>query len=90
MDVVSLVKNYYSGFLIGGIVLLALANIFAFVDFTRTKPTDYTWRALSIVTFIVGIILVTGLLLFVGYGSYCSRNIDSVRFNSSDIELNAQ
>ncbi|ANS71192.1 essential imv membrane protein [Pteropox virus] len=91
MDLIQTIRTYYSGALFGGIALLVLTAIFAFLDFSKTTPSNYTWRALSITCFVVACIILVGLFLFVGYGRYCTGpvliNAGNMR-NVSDIELN--
>ncbi|CCD83285.1 IMV membrane protein [Squirrelpox virus] len=95
MELVRAIRTYYSGLLIAGIALLVAACVFAYVDFSRSKAVEYTWRALSIACFVGACVVMVGLILFVGYGRYCAGSaheslMRGSRFNSTDIELNAK
>nr|WGO62730.1 IMV membrane protein [Wadden Sea poxvirus] len=94
MDMMNTIGSYFTGILISGIVLISVACIFAFVDFSKNKQaTNYTWRALCVISFILGIIITVGILIYSTYGRYCIPGkivLDSARYNRSDIELNSQ
>ncbi|ABQ43580.1 IMV phosphoprotein [Tanapox virus] len=93
MDVMGAINNYFNGALIGGIILLAASCIFAFVDFSKNKPTVTIWRALSGIAFVLGIVITIGMLIYSMWGRYCTPSkvvIDNGRYNSSQIELNGQ
>uniref|UniRef100_A0AAU7E0Z6 IMV membrane protein n=1 Tax=Rousettus bat poxvirus TaxID=3141933 RepID=A0AAU7E0Z6_9POXV len=73
MDVLRSLKENYATVLLVGVILLTLACVFAFVEFTKVKSQDYTWRALSVTCFIAGIITLLGIMLFAGYSRYCNN-----------------
>ncbi|ABI99098.1 IMV membrane protein [Deerpox virus W-1170-84] len=92
MDIMGNLNNYFSGALIGGIILLSASCIFAFVDFSKHKATVTTWRALSGIAFVLGIVMTIGILIYSMWGRYCtpSKIVIDGRYNSSQIELNPQ
>ncbi|QGN68113.1 phosphorylated IMV membrane protein [Equine molluscum contagiosum-like virus] len=95
MDMLRTLRAHYWSIVCCGIALLVLACIFACVEFSKNKVSpDYTWRALCIVCFVTGSLALLGVVLFVGYGKYCLSAQKSVgegaRFNSSELEVNAQ
>ncbi|AAF14991.1 m103L [Myxoma virus] len=96
MDTMTILSNYFNTALIGGIVLLATACVFAFIDFSKNKSTvTNAWRALSGITFVLGIVITVGMLIYSMWGRYCkpptkTTVVENGRYNSSPIELNGQ
>ncbi|AAF17986.1 gp103L [Rabbit fibroma virus] len=95
MDAMTIMSNYFNTALIGGIVLLATACVFAFIDFSKNKSTTNAWRALSGIAFVLGIVITVGMLIYSMWGRYCKPHtkttvIENGRYNSSPIELNGQ
>ncbi|AIZ77341.1 putative IMV phosphorylated membrane protein [Parapoxvirus red deer/HL953] len=95
MDLFETLSSYYSGVLICGVVLLGSACVFAYVDMSKNSKSssdpnfEYVWRALSITCFVVGLIMLLGLLIMALYRR-CSRGARYERLNQTDIELTAR
>lgn len=98
MDVLRSLRENYATVLLVGVILLTLACVFAFVEFTKVKSSDYTWRALSVTCFIAGVITLLGIVLFAGYSRYCNPLLGNRTVveagtgynNTSELELNPQ
>ncbi|APG58323.1 virion membrane protein A14 [BeAn 58058 virus] len=95
MGLVNILSDFFSnGALIGGVLLLAASCIFAFVDFYKNKyTTTALWRVLSGLSFVLGIVLSLGIIIYSTWGTYCrgSNSTDINRKlveNISNIELN--
>ncbi|WOC35474.1 putative IMV phosphorylated membrane [Equine parapoxvirus] len=88
MDIFEAIRSYYSGVLVCGVLLLGSACVFAFVDFSKTAAhtTEYVWRALSITCFLVGAVMLLGLIVLTMYRR-CGKPAAYERFNQTDIEL---
>ncbi|QHR82645.1 MV membrane protein [Brazilian porcupinepox virus 1] len=95
MGLMGNISEYFSGALIGGIILLSTSCIFAFVDFYKNKTATTTlWRVLCGISFVLGIIVIVGIFIYSIWGTYCTGgssnstvSIDELR-NNSNIELN--
>lgn len=99
MDALRTLRENYSTVVLVGVVLLVLACIFAFVEFSKVRAQDYTWRALCITCFIAGLITLVAIAFFAGYNRYCGGNSTSANRTlveagapgfSSELELNGQ
>ncbi|ARF02794.1 SWPV1-225 [Shearwaterpox virus] len=91
MDPFGFIKNRPSYVVVLGIILLIVACIFAYIELNKTgKAVDIPLRAVSIVSFILGMILLLGIVFFTGYNKFCNKSMpeESVRYaTSNDIEV---
>lgn len=90
MDPVGFFKTRPQYMVVFGIVLLVIACICAYVELNKSgRPANATWIAISIISFVSGIILLLGTVLFSGYTKYCRTTVveDNKYTPSSGLEL---
>lgn len=90
MDPLGFFKTKSQYLVVCGIVLLVIACICAYIELSKQgKPVDATLRSISILSFIVGVILLLGVVLFSGYNRFCTASIaeDTKYVTSPGIEL---